>query len=192
MFEKHISGPTPPWPNASATKEKIKPRERPEWDAFYMAQAFIVSRKSMDPNSQHGCVVVSTDNRPLSSACNGPIKGSDDENIPLTRPEKYLHMIHSEENALIFYSGSHSDIQDGTCYVTGRPCHRCLRMWIQKGIKRFVHGGVGWQAMESSAEVEATKLTLSDHPDVTLVKHENPDDIISILRDTISYIGDRY
>lgn len=113
---------------------------RPSWDNYYLTIAFVVAQRSFDPSSKCGCVLVSKDNRLLSTGYNGPLKGSIDEEIPLTRPEKYCHMLHGEENALLAYNGSYQDIQESTAYITGMPCHKCLRMLIQKGIARIVIG----------------------------------------------------
>jgi len=76
----------------------------------------------------------------LATGYNGPLKHSVDEEIPLVRPDRYYHMIHGEENAILAYSGSFQDIQESTAYVTGRPCHRCFRMLLQKGISRIIYG----------------------------------------------------
>jgi len=112
--------------------------ERPNVDEYYLAMAFVIAQRSFDPSTKCGCVLVSKNSRVLSTGYNGPIKGSNDKEIPLTRPEKYYHFIHSEENALLAYCGSDQDIQGATCYITGHPCHRCLRMLLQKGIARIV------------------------------------------------------
>lgn len=100
--------------------------------------AFAAARRSVDPSTKHGCVIVSKDNRILSTGYNGPIKGADDEKLPTCRPQKYWLWLHAEENALLAYSGSHQDILGGTAYVTGQPCHKCLRMMIQKDLSRVV------------------------------------------------------
>ena len=115
-------------------------KKRPSWDEYYLAMAFVVAQRSFDPSSKCGTVLVSKDNRVLSTGYNGPLKNSIDAEIPLTRPERYCHMLHGEENALLAYSGSYQDIQSATAYVTGRPCHKCLRMMLQKGITRIVYG----------------------------------------------------
>ena len=115
-------------------------KSRPSWDEYYLAMSYVVAQRSFDPSSKCGCVLVSKDGRVLSTGYNGPLKGSIDEAIPLTRPTKYYHFLHGEENALLAYNGSYQDIQGSTAYVTGMPCHKCLRMLIQKGIKRIVIG----------------------------------------------------
>ena len=67
---------------------------RPHKDTYYLSIAYVVAQASFDPSSKCGSVIVSTDGRILSTGYNGPIKGSIDEEIPLTRPEKYSHFIH--------------------------------------------------------------------------------------------------
>jgi dCMP deaminase len=115
---------------------------RHQWDDVYMAMAFVLTRRSIDPRTQHGGIIVSSDNRPLSWGCNGPLAGINDREVPLTAPDKYYDLLHAEENALTNYCGSRSDIFGATCYVTGECCHRCLRELMQKGIKRVVQGHV--------------------------------------------------
>ena len=90
-------------------KENVK--QRPSWEEYYLAIAYVVSQRSFDPSSKCGCVLVSKDNRVLATGYNGPLKQSIDEEIPLIRPQKYKHMLHGEENALLAYNGSHQDIQ---------------------------------------------------------------------------------
>ena len=112
--------------------------EKPNWDEYYLTIAFAAARRSIDPSTKHGCVIVSKDNRVLSIGYNGPIKGANDADLSLDRPDRYWAWIHAEENALLAYSGSQQDINEATAYITGHPCHKCLRMMIQKGISRAV------------------------------------------------------
>ena len=70
---------------------------RPKWDDYFLAMAFVTARRSFDPSSKCDCVLVSSDNRVLSVGCNGPPRGSVDEEIPLIRPDRYGFMLHSEE-----------------------------------------------------------------------------------------------
>jgi dCMP deaminase len=158
---------------------------RPKWDEYYLAMAFVVAQRSFDPSSKCGTVIVSKDNRVLSTGYNGPIKGSVDSQIPLTRPQKYCHMIHGEENALLAYSGSFQDIQGSTAYVTGRPCHKCLRMMLQKGITRIVYGPNVTKVVDQS-DIDAQEIMLGGR-NVELI--EMPKDMVqNILQKTIDYI----
>jgi dCMP deaminase len=133
---------------------------RPSWDEYYLTIAYVVAQRSFDPSSKCGCVLVSKDNRVLSTGYNGPLKGSIDSKIPLTRPEKYCHMIHGEENALLAYNGSHQDIQGGTAFVTGRPCHKCLRMMLQKGITRIVYSSANVTMVVDQADIDAQEIMI--------------------------------
>ena len=111
-----------------------------DWDTYYLAQCYLVASRSRDLSTKCGAVIVSKDNRVLSQGYNGPIRNSNDDGFPTTRPEKYYYTLHAEENALLAYNGSYQDIQGATIYVTGPPCHKCMRMIIQKGIGRVVYG----------------------------------------------------
>lgn len=133
---------------------------RPNWDSYYLSIAFVVAQRSFDPSTKCGCVIVSQDNRILSTGYNGPIKGSSDNLIPLTRPEKYYHFLHAEENALLHYSGSYMDIQNATIYVTHPPCHKCLRMILQKGIKNIITTPKVTKVVDE-ADITAQRLMLS-------------------------------
>ena len=144
-------------------------KDRPHWDIYYLTMAYIVAQRSFDASSKCGCVIVSKYNSVLSTGYNGPIKGSIDVEIPVTRPEKYCHMLHGEENALLAYNGSKQDIQEATAYVTGRPCHRCLRMMIQKGITRIIHSENPTMCVDQ-ADLDAQEIMLRHHPEVIMLQ----------------------
>ena len=112
-------------------------RERPSWDDYFMAIAEQVSRRSSDPHTQHGCVLVDRDNRVISTGYNGPVAGLPNGMVPMTRPEKYDWFIHAEDNAVAF---ARCDLTGATAYVTGPPCSACLRRLLQVGVRRIVYG----------------------------------------------------
>lgn len=160
----------------------------PSWDLYYLSIAFMASRRSIDQHTKCGCIIVSKDNRPLTMGYNGPIKGSKDENIPLTRPEKYFWLLHSEENALLSYSGPHSEMVGGTCYITIKPCHHCLRALIQRGIKRIVISDLAQSTLvESSAyEVSVQEKMMREHGiECTYIDIK---DVVRQFEDCIAYI----
>jgi len=125
---------------------------RPDWDSYFMALCFIVAERSIDPNTKHGAVLISSDKRILSTGYNGPIKNSEDHKIPLTRPEKYSFLIHAESNCLLSYYGSSQTLINSTLYITGLPCSQCLGMIMQKGIKKIVCGNVNSQMLDEKEE----------------------------------------
>lgn len=169
---------------------------RHRWDDVYMAMAFVATRRSMDPRTKHGGVIVSKDNRPLSWGCNGPLGGIDDDAVPLTAPDKYYVLLHAEENAISSYCGSKADIEGGTCYVTGECCHRCLRELIRKGIRRIVQGHVrsvmihGASSEEYAREQWAKRFMIEQSG--VRVEDRGPDPAIrEVLLDTVRYFDEK-
>ncbi len=157
------------------------------WDDYFLSMAFFVSRRSFDPNTKCGCIIVSEDKRILSSGYNGPVKKSIDEEIPLTRPEKYYHFIHAEMNALLSYGGSHSDIIGSTCYVTGRPCQDCMRSLIQKGIVKIIYCDLPNAKCVDQKTISAQKILLRHHPHV-FIKKVSYKNVLKVIEETKKYI----
>lgn len=118
------------------TQTATSPQPRPSWDEYFLALAEQVSRRSPDPNTKHGCVLVDQDKRVISTGYNGPVSGLPNEMVPLTRPEKYNWFIHAEDNAVAF---ARCDLRGATAYVTGPPCAACFRRLLQVGVRRIVY-----------------------------------------------------
>jgi deoxycytidylate deaminase len=96
-----------------------------------------VAKKSKDPSSQNGCVIVDNRRRPVSFGYNGTIQGADESKMTLSeRPMKYYFSIHSEMNALLFAG---RDLTGCTVYNNLATCENCLKYCLQAGIKRFVY-----------------------------------------------------
>jgi len=162
--------------------------DRPNKDAYYLSIAHVVAQSSFDPSSKCGSVIVSRDGRILSTGYNGPLKHSVDEEIPLTRPLKYYHFIHSEENSILAYNGSYQDICGATIYITARPCHRCLRMIIQKSITKIVYGQNSTVVVDQ-ADVDAQNIMLRHHPEVSFVCFNDGDSIKKLLVKTAQSVS---
>jgi dCMP deaminase len=113
-------------------------QRRPGWDEYFMALAEQVSRRSSDPSTKHGCVLVDSENRVISTGYNGPVAGLPNDIVPLERPAKYDWFIHAEDNAVAF---ARCDLRGATAYVTGAPCAGCFRRFLQVGVRRIVYGG---------------------------------------------------
>lgn len=111
---------------------------RPSWDTYFLAIAEQVSTRSPDPNTKHGCVLVDTNKRILSTGYNGPVSGLPHHLVPTTRPDKYDWFIHAEDNAVAF---ARCDLRGATAYITGTPCAACFRRLLQVGVRRIVQGG---------------------------------------------------
>ena len=107
------------------------------WDEYFMNIADEVAKKSKDPSSKNGCVIVDQKKRPVSFGYNGTIQGADEDKLTLTeRPMKYYFAIHSEMNAVLF---AQRDLTGCTLYNRMATCENCLKYCLQAGIKRFVY-----------------------------------------------------
>lgn len=109
----------------------------PSWDEYFLDIARVVSTRSPDPNTKHGCVIVDNENRIVSTGYNGPISGIPNGMVDYSRPNKYTWMCHAEQNALSF---ARCDLTGSTAYITGAPCATCFRQLVQSKVKRIVHG----------------------------------------------------
>ena len=115
---------------------------RPSWDDYFMAINFVLKTRSLDPSTKHGSLVFDDQHAILSTGYNGPPRGSIDENIPLTRPEKYDFMIHAEEGCIQNAARNGIKLEGASVSVTGRPCKICLRNMKSVGIKKVIYGPV--------------------------------------------------
>ena len=108
-----------------------------EWDEYFLGMAQYASRKSKDPSTKVGAVVVRPDNSHASTGFNGFPRGVDDDRKLLNeREDKYKRIIHAEMNSLNFLR----EPADGyTLYVWPiPPCSVCAGNIIQRGIVRVV------------------------------------------------------
>jgi dCMP deaminase len=108
---------------------------RPNWTDYFLGLAKVVSQRSHDIQTQHGCIITDTNNRILGLGYNGFPRGLEDDSLPKVRPEKYPWMIHAERNAL---SNCNIRPEDGIAYVTGQCCNDCIMALWQEGIKKVV------------------------------------------------------
>lgn len=107
------------------------------WDEYFLNITEEVAKKSKDPSTKLGCVIVDQKHRPVSFGYNGLIQGADESKMTLSeRPMKYYFVIHSEMNALLFAG---RDLSGCTVYNTVATCENCLKYCLQAGIKRFVY-----------------------------------------------------
>lgn len=106
---------------------------RPQWNDYFLGLAKVVSQRSHDIHTQHGCVITDSSNRILGVGYNGFPRGLDDSKLPTNRPDKYQWMVHAERNAL---SNCVVRPDNGTAYITGQSCNDCITALWQEGIKK--------------------------------------------------------
>lgn len=124
--------------------------ERPSWNNYFIKLADIVSERSPDPNTKHGCVIVDDSNKIISTGYNGFPPGGPDFQLPLTRPEKYDYIIHAEMNAIL---SSRCDLRGHTMYITGMPCKNCLKHIVAVGIKKLIVGNRTFSSEKDEKEL---------------------------------------
>jgi dCMP deaminase len=115
----------------------------PDWDTFYMKLVYEIAKKSKDPSTKIGALIVGPDKEPISFGYNGfPRKVVDSvESYPERhqRPAKYMYYEHGERNAI--YSVARvggASLKGTTMYTQGLPCADCGRAIIQAGISEVV------------------------------------------------------
>ncbi|MBQ3453164.1 hypothetical protein IJG28_03170 [Candidatus Saccharibacteria bacterium] len=150
-----------------------------DWDIYFMNIAETVAKKSKDPSSKMGCVIVDQNKRVVSLGYNGMVQGADESKMTLKeRPMKYYFAIHSEMNALIF---AHQDLTGCTIYNRVATCDNCLKYCLQAGIKRFVyrelrvhsHSTDPKKSMTNVETDEAVIRLLASMPDVETLNLTN-------------------
>ena len=120
--------------------------DRPSWDEWFMGMCFWVSRRSPDTSTKHGAVLCDKHHRILGVGYNGFPRGCDDTQLPMTRPLKYLTVIHAETNCL--FNSQNLLLGDNyTMYITGFPCSNCFSTMLQFDIRRVVYGPVSSQCI---------------------------------------------
>ena len=111
------------------------------WDEYFMGLAHLSAKRSKDPSTQVGAVIVSKDHRVVGIGYNGFPNGCSDDEFPWDREgefaqTKYPFVVHAELNAIL---NSNSDLRGCSIYVSLFPCNECAKAIIKSGISRIVY-----------------------------------------------------
>jgi len=109
----------------------------PSWDVWFMGMVYDTARKSKDPSTKIGAVIVK-DKRPILFGYNGLPRKVKDLPERMVRPVKYRWTEHGERNAI--YCGARFGIatDETTMYTQSIPCMECARGVINSGIIKIV------------------------------------------------------
>lgn len=110
---------------------------RPDLDTWALDMADLVARRSKDPSTQVGAVILRPDKTVASVGYNGFPRGcSDDPALYADRETKYARVVHAEANAIV----TAKERLDGCTLYTSPlpPCPACAGLIIQAGITRIV------------------------------------------------------
>jgi dCMP deaminase len=118
------------------TDQSLPPLTRPTWPEIWMEMAQSIARRSVDPNYQVGCVIVTDDNTQiLSLGFNGDYKGGPNQRLSVE--PGCSGFIHAEVNALI--KMDYNNPKTKIMYVTLSPCRDCATAIINANINRVVY-----------------------------------------------------
>lgn len=113
------------------------------WHEYFIASAFLAAKRSKDPSTRVGAVVVNEENKIVGVGYNGMPIGCDDDvfpwgkNTPNELDSKYLYVCHAETNAIL--NKNSSDTKNCRIYTTLFPCNECAKIIIQSGIKEVIY-----------------------------------------------------
>jgi dCMP deaminase len=139
------------------------------WGEVFMGMAHVLARKSKDPSSQFGAVLVNADNRVLGVGYNGPPPQLFDAMVPWDqRPAKYAFIVHAEENAILdaLDKNPAERLSGSTLYVTGYPCPGCVLRAIRAGVELIAFDRTGRVAacVDDAARETVSRLVSTVRP----------------------------
>ncbi len=151
---------------------------RPSWEEYFMAIAFMVAKRSTCIRRQVGALIVK-DRHILTTGYNGPPKGFQhcDEGlqcprvrdaIPSGQGHELCWALHAEQNAIIQAAYHGVAIKGAVLYCTTQPCSICAKMIINAGIVCVYFVG---------AYPDALALELFQATGVDLVQMQKPTEV---------------
>lgn len=131
--------------NQNRNKAEMEKPNHISWNVYFMAMAMLASKRSKDPKTKVGAVIVTPDDhRVVSVGYNGFPYGCSDYEFPWSKGNdldladtKYAYVVHAELNAILSARGR--DLTGCHIYVTSSPCNECTKAIIQAGIKKIVY-----------------------------------------------------
>lgn len=132
---------------AALYKDKCVEVDIPSWEQYFLLLAFVISLRSKDAQTTHGCVITDRRNHIIATGYNSFATKSPDDILPNLRDEKYDWMMHSERSALSNLTISPWAIEQGAiAYVTGKPCMDCIQaLWSTNVTKVVAAKRTGWK-----------------------------------------------
>ena len=111
--------------------------ERPTLENWALDLCTVIARRSRDPRTTVGAVILRPDNTIAAAGYNGFARGVDDDPaIYADRSRKLLRTVHAEINAILT---SREPLHGYTLYVSPlHPCSQCAAAIIQSGIKTVI------------------------------------------------------
>lgn len=106
---------------------------------YFLEIAEITTKRSKDPSSKVGAIIVNEDSQIVGTGYNGFVAKCDESLMSLDRPMKYHLTIHAEMNALLLAMSHQKNLRNSTLYCTHAPCENCLKHILQAGIRKIFY-----------------------------------------------------
>ena len=107
-----------------------------KWHKRYLEMCDLVASWSKDPSSKFGAVITDKNDRVVSLGFNGFAQGFEDTPERWNdRQFKYRHVLHAEEQAILF---AKRDLSNCKLYIQMPPCSSCMSKIAQSGIKTVI------------------------------------------------------
>lgn len=111
----------------------------PDWDRYFLEICRVVAKRSKDPQTRVGCVIVGPAHEIRSTGYNWlPRRIRDDVPERFERPTKYLWIEHAERNAIYNAARAGTPLEGCSIYADLMPCMDCARAIVQAGIVEVV------------------------------------------------------
>ncbi|MBC2603489.1 deoxycytidylate deaminase [Puniceicoccus vermicola] len=110
--------------------------ERPSWDEYFMATAFLIASRSACGRLHVGSVLVSAGehpNRIIAAGYNGFLPGS--PHLSRVREGHEQGTVHAEQNAIADAARRGISVEGATAYITHFPCIQCAKILAAAGIR---------------------------------------------------------
>lgn len=109
------------------------------WDHHFVHMAREVAKKSKDPSTKVGCVIVDHNNMPRTFGYNGFPRGVLDlEERYHDRSQKLPRVVHAEANGIVAAAKIGVSLDNCKLYVLWHPCEICSGLIIQSGIREVI------------------------------------------------------
>ena len=108
-------------------------QNRPSWQETYFEIAKVVAKRSKDPRTKVGAVLVKN-GRVIGIGYNGEPKDFKYK-FNWNSKEKYDYVIHAELNAIANACSIGANVSGADIYLTLSPCKECIKLLIQNEIQ---------------------------------------------------------
>ena len=112
--------------------------ERPSWDEYFMATAFLIATRSACERLHVGCVIVSSGthkNRIIAAGYNGFLPGA--PHISRINNDHEQSTVHAEQNAISDAAMRGVSLSGSTAYITHFPCIVCAKLLVAAGVNEI-------------------------------------------------------